>query len=777
MKGRKILKYSLLIAGFIIPHMSNAQETIANFNWLSEGVVTVSETGNETFANLTDKNDTTFYVVETSNSQSWIKYESKTPIVLTSYTLVSSYDAQRDPQKWKLEYSEDGQTWKTLHMKSNQIFAGRNHPLNTRTGLVGGIKGYRFYRLTIQSPENTTLKFSLAELQFFGSYETLSPNAATNVGNLTAQYGEDGGLTNLIDNGFSSYKQEQSLPFWIQYESLRPMKLGTYALVTGNDITKAPRAWELHGSNDGQTWDILDVQRNKNFFNAPHSTQVYKINNTSKQLDWTKIANALYSTLITDYWGNYSQGGKYFLAGYDKPTSNPYGYNYWWQAHGLDIFVDRYKRSKDVDYQVKINDLSQGVIGFCKTQNLPDFYHGFYDDMEWLALAFLRNYEATKNPVYLNHTKKLWDWIEGGWSDVHGGGIAWSTGTPNGKNACSNAPAIILAVRLYEATDDIKYLDFAKKIYDWMDPILVDQSNGLVWDNVHYKKDGSGNETNISETEKAVWSYNVGTWIGGCLELYLKTGDVKYLDKALISADYVVSDYQKFSKYGVVTNNEDGGADGGLFKGIFVRYLAQLVLRGNLDKERESRYVNYLTGTAEALWNAGVLKPEMVVAPNWFDKPSRATQSSSTLMSGVMLFESLVELEAKGFLKAERNVAKENSEKEYKYFRLNIQNNVRGEKLSGVEIAEWQLFDATYSSIEENQSEPSRVNIYTENQSIIISPINIGGQYSYAVYDLTGKILAQGVSHSETLLPMHLKGAYIVIVDLQDELVRKKIVL
>ena len=78
----------------------------------------------------------------------------------------------------------------------------------------------------------------------------------------------------------------------------------------------------------------------------------------------------------------------------------------------------------------------------------------------------VRLYEATKEEKYLETAKDLMEWIKTGWNDYAGGGIVWEkTSHEADKNACSNGPAALLAMRLYEVTKDNDYMDWAKKIY------------------------------------------------------------------------------------------------------------------------------------------------------------------------------------------------------------------------------------------------------------------------------------------------------------------------
>src|SRR5690606_41235541 len=101
------------------------------------------------------------------------------------------------------------------------------------------------------------------------------------------------------------------------------------------------------------------------------------------------------------------------------------------------------------------------------------------------------------------------------------------------------------------------YLDEAVKIYSWLRDNLYDPVEGKVYDNM----DGNGG------INKAIYTYNQGTFIGAAHELYKITGDKQYLEDAVTASNYVI-DHMSENK-GVLANATSG--DGGLFNGIFFR--------------------------------------------------------------------------------------------------------------------------------------------------------------------------------------------------------------
>lgn len=735
----------------VVSIFAYSQERISESNYLDKGIITTSDDTNPTLKYLNDKSDTTFYVV--NDASSWVKIEFAEPIVISSYTLVSSFDALQDPQSWSLEYSDDGLAWTLLHTK-NESFPQRNYPLNNRTGLSGGSQGHKYYRFSFTSSGS---QWGVAELQAFGSPQTFQKNITSNGGILTGEYpglpayGET--LEMLVDNTYKKFCQTDAKSFWVEYESSVPVFLEKYAITTAYSATRMPRTWQLLGSNDGVTYDLLDYQKNKNLFEAPYATHIYEINSAiTPSPDWAKCADLTYEALMTNYWRNYSKGGYYFMQ---KNGDDPHlGYNYWWMAHGLDVFVDGYARTGKAAYKNRMNQLDQGIMAYGNNS----YWNTFYDDMEWMGLACLRAYEATGENRYKTRAIELWDWIKGGWSDVSYGGIAWAAGSPNSKNACSNGPAMILAARLYNVTGNEEYLNWAKKIYNWMNYYIVDATTGYVWD--------AYNNFNVSN----VYTYNIGTWMGGCLELYLITGEQRYLDKAVLSANCVVNSLDKFSPYGILYNNENGG-DGGLFKGIFMRYLSQMIMRGNLDADLRNTYIDYFRDNGLALWNSATLKPEMIVSKKWFERPDAPEQDCSIQLSGVMLFELLDELKRKGFMPDKSEVIAENSKNSYKKFRLGVLIN-NGDTAS--ELGEWQLFGSEDTGIESELFGNSLINVSGANGQITLMPQS-DLNYSYKIFDVAGLLQASGKASDAAIISVKSAGVYIVQLQVNNSIVTKKV--
>lgn len=333
-------------------------------------------------------------------------------------------------------------------------------------------------------------------------------------------------------------------------------------------------------------------------------------------IDWNDAADSSSMSLTDNFW---NASVHYFNSSSDGNNN----FQYWPQAHALNVLVDAYKRTGDNTYLSIINQWYDGV----KAGNGGSFLNHFYDDMEWNALAMLRVYDATGDTRFKTAAETVWSDIQTGWNTNGGGGIAWNKSELYSKNACSNGPAAVLAALLYERFGDESNKEWAIKIYNWEKETLFNPASGAVYDNL----DAKTGEIKTSW----VFTYNQGTFLGAALELYKITGDKSYLNDAVKAADYTLNT--------LVNSNDqllkdEGSGDGGLFKGIFIRYFSELIKLPDLDSGTQKRYLTFLKHNAEILWREGTNKQQVFYSTYWKTKPVSATGLTEQL-SGSMLIE------------------------------------------------------------------------------------------------------------------------------------------
>lgn len=355
---------------------------------------------------------------------------------------------------------------------------------------------------------------------------------------------------------------------------------------------------------------------------------------------YAKTAEDMAQALIGHFWGasfpNYEN--RYFFN-YGSDLSDMSTANYWVEAHAIDVITDAYHRTGNKAYTDLYQLWWEGMPRFHHSGNQKDpWWAEYVDDMEWIALAQIRMYEATGDTMYINKARQIYDdWIWTQWGpdneEPWRGGITWKTDAAKSKNACSNGPAAIIAAKLYHLYDKAAlhggksrktYLDEAKQTYKWLRDNLWDKNTGAVYDNM----DSKGN------INHATFTYNSGTFIGAADWLYNLTGDKRYLAEACKAADFVID---HLSTNGGVPSDATHG-DGGLFHGIFFRYLAQLTLDPAVEQAARTRYKEYLYRCAETLSTEG-LNPSTNMYGGQWHKPAKGSVCLTPHLTGCMLME------------------------------------------------------------------------------------------------------------------------------------------
>ncbi len=166
----------------------------------------------------------------------------------------------------------------------------------------------------------------------------------------------------------------------------------------------------------------------------------------------------------------------------------------------------------------------------------------YYDDNIWVGLDLIDLWRATGKARWRDDAVRIFTFVTSAWDDdprhPSPGGIFWAQPAANAtrdRNTVSNAPAAILALHLYVATEDKTYLRWAERLFGWVEETLCDPDDGLYWD--HLKLDGT--------IERTKWSYNQGTMVGAATLLGQATDDQRRIDRARAIADAALARYAK----------------------------------------------------------------------------------------------------------------------------------------------------------------------------------------------------------------------------------------
>ncbi len=297
-------------------------------------------------------------------------------------------------------------------------------------------------------------------------------------------------------------------------------------------------------------------------------------------------------------------------------------FHYWWLAHAIDTAVDAYDRTG------RRADLTRAerILASVRQRNGGSLVNDYFDDMNWMALAVHRLWQRTGKRSYLDDAVALWEEIrEHGWNDTFGPSVAWRREQLDYKNTPSNAPFAILGYRLAHELDDPRYLEHADIVVDWMRRTLVDAETGLVADGINRQGDG-----------QVDWgwrfTYCQGVWVGALVEAYRHHGDPSLLAEASATALFSIRELTA----GLVFRSE-GQGDGGLFKGIWYRYVPDLV--AELDAGPARREIaGFVLASTRMLAEVGSVDGIVLAGPDWA-APATEPNDLSTQLSGVMALE------------------------------------------------------------------------------------------------------------------------------------------
>lgn len=340
-----------------------------------------------------------------------------------------------------------------------------------------------------------------------------------------------------------------------------------------------------------------------------------------------------------DVWAAYSGFNNALLDGkkyiYKTNTSYPEAVDRWNGAAAIwcqpiywDMAMNAYRLACKLGDKKRIKefkDLSRKIFEGNKSQYAGFDFHDnnentgwfIYDDIQWWTITLARAYQLFGNDEYLQLSEasfsRVWygsDRVgDTGSYDPKKSGMFWqwqpiqhpepNNSERDGKMACINFPTVVAAMTLYNCVPSTRkpsadkvplyqtrdqYLAKAKEIYDWGVNNLFDSKRGRVADSRHGEH----------EPDWKTHVYNQATFIGASVLLYRATGERKYLDNAILAADYTVKDMS--SEHGVLPFED--GIEQGIYTAIFAQYIAMLVYDCG-----QTQYLPFLKNTILTGWN------------------------------------------------------------------------------------------------------------------------------------------------------------------------------
>lgn len=246
---------------------------------------------------------------------------------LGAYSITTGNDApERDPQSWVLYGSNNGQTWTAIDSMENAGLPQERCVMATIPA-PEGTDAYRSYRLEFTGSKKADKAFQLSEVNFWGTDEITAARLPL-AKNVTLSYsgGLDkltipahesyaclsDGLTNkfCVNSGDAVFSAEN--PLSVTFEMDQPYELWAYSFTTGNDTGKFsdrnPKDWELYGSNDGETWDLLDQLFDYVLPAANHMTETFTLNSDTAYMfyrfDFEEIGGKIFQLSEITFYGD-----------------------------------------------------------------------------------------------------------------------------------------------------------------------------------------------------------------------------------------------------------------------------------------------------------------------------------------------------------------------------------------------------------------------------------------------------------------------------------------
>ncbi|PKD20387.1 hypothetical protein APR41_14000 [Salegentibacter salinarum] len=215
----------------------------------------------------------------------WMQQNFTDAKVANKYTITSGNDApDRDMKSWELLGSNDGITWEVIDTRTDQSWTERNQ---TREYNFDNSNAYLYYRINVLDNNGSSLiqvsEWRLLNLQLldFGPKD-FTENAILSV-NQENGSGPDGpeGSLKLIDNDVNTkfFLGGYTSEFYAQQELPEAKIITKYTLTSGNDSPERdPKNWEILGSNNGESWVVLDT-REEQTFSERNQTKEFLVDN------------------------------------------------------------------------------------------------------------------------------------------------------------------------------------------------------------------------------------------------------------------------------------------------------------------------------------------------------------------------------------------------------------------------------------------------------------------------------------------------------------------
>ena len=222
----------------------------------------------------------------------------------------------------------------------------------------------------------------------------------------------------------------------------------------------------------------------------------------------------------------------------------------------------------------------------------------YYDDNGLVGIDYIDTYSVTGNPAHLEKAKQIFSFKISGWDFRFEGAVPWVEGNDDQKPACSNGKALVLALKLYEATSDVYYLETGKRFYKWIWKYLRDPERNIIMNS--WLTAGEG------RAQFDPYTYNSGTMIQAAAALYRFTRNEEYLQQALMLCEGTASFFFHYTEDGIPFTYNIPWFDVVLFRGYQDVWAIT----------NDTRYVDILIKALDYAWE-NARDPHGLVCNDW----------------------------------------------------------------------------------------------------------------------------------------------------------------
>lgn len=232
LNNRNLLKLALAVMISVIASSCDLSSTPTPAGTEPQNITDISETAdltvtkengggpsaNEGSMKLIDGDKYTKFFLGGYTTDFWVQQTFDMSVGVNAYTMTAGNDApDRDPKDWKLEGSNDGNSWTVLDTKTDATFDLRN---KTNIYYLDSQVSYQYYRLNItanagsgnmQLSEWRLLNYDDIDKESSAPADTISENNKLRIDSISPVEGESGSQLTIQGVNFSSSASENTV--------------------------------------------------------------------------------------------------------------------------------------------------------------------------------------------------------------------------------------------------------------------------------------------------------------------------------------------------------------------------------------------------------------------------------------------------------------------------------------------------------------------------------------------------------------------------------------